>query len=420
MSFQALRDSVAWVKNPHRILDHYLNQGQLSFRFHLLGMGRVFVTGEAALIESAIRNPLLVGGRGTRALRPVVGDDAMIIQEGHRHRAHRSLVTPYFSNAAADRQEHIVIDEAERRLRHVRIGDRFPAMDLFHDINLAIILRVAFGELPASRREALSALINRYGSSFASPWTLFLKPLHIPLGKVTAWGRFTRNRSALRAAIASALQEPNPDTLAAAVSERISSGAISQEEGIDTMLETLLFGHDTAAAALAWWAAYLYSDNEALEQALSEVDAANVRGDAPFIRATLHESMRLSPVVVHLTRVATEQTELGDSQINAGEHVFLCSYMAQRNPQLFEHPQAYFPERFMEKKDAPWSFGYFPFGLGARLCAGISFAMRQMELIAATFLSHGRFCLAQSHPLTPERKLVIMAPRQGLIMSREG
>ncbi len=413
------RDSVNWVRNPYGVLDEKLAEGRLSFQLRLLGMGRVFVTGDGPLVESAIRNPLLIGGRGTRALRPVVGDQAMIVQEGARHRAHRALVAPFFSATAVARYEPIVAEEADRRLTRIGAGGRFSALRLFHDINLAGIVRVAFGELPLARRERLIELIDRYGDSFKSPWTLFLRPLHLPLGRINTWGRFAQNRSALREAIGEEIRRAGRDTLAAAVGEALRDGTLAAQEGVDALLEILLFGHDTAAATLAWWAGHLHSHPAALERASAEI-AVEGREDYGFVGATLRESMRLAPVVVHLTRFATERTELGGNPIRAGQHVFLSAYLAHRDPRRFEQPEAFRPERFLGPKESASGFDYFPFGLGSRLCAGMAFAMRQMEIVASRFLGRGPFVLASGQTLRPERRLVLIVPSDGLRMERLG
>jgi cytochrome P450 len=368
------------------------------------------------VVESAIRNPLLVGGRGTRALRPVVGERAMIVQDGADHRAHRALVAPFFSAAAIARYDPIVAEEADRRLTRIHAGEAFSALRVFHEINLAAIVRIAFGELPRARRDRLVGLIDRYGESFRSPWPLFVRPLHVALGRMNTWGRFTHNRSALRGALDAEMHAANRGTFAAALEDAVRSRTLAAEEGVDALLEILLFGHDTAAAALAWWAGHLHAHPAALERARAEIAAQAHEGGSAFLRATLHESMRLAPVVVHLTRSATDRTELGGNPIEAGEHVFLSAYLAHRDPRRFERPEAFRPERFLAPGQKASGFDYFPFGLGSRLCAGMAFAMRQMEIVATRFVARGPFRLAPGQTLAPERRLVLIVPANGLRM----
>ena len=199
-----------------------------------------------------------------------------------------------------------------------------------------------------------------------------------------AWGRFRRLRAALRGALGELLAAPPPETIAAAAAGRVASGEFAADEAIDELVEILLFGHDTAAAALAWWAAYLFRDRARLGRAREEASAA---GDAAFVDATIEEAMRLAPPVVHLTRVAAEDTRLDGFELKRGSHVFPCMYLAGRHPAHFERADEYRPERFLEA--APPESAHLPFGAGNRLCVGRPFAKVQMARVARGLLGGG-------------------------------
>src|SRR4029079_12210512 len=138
--------------------------------------------------------------------------------------------------------------------------------------------------------------------------------------------------------------------------------------------------------------------------------AARVReeSDPSYLDACLKESLRLCPVVVHVTRIAPRATRLGAWEVPAGGLIFPCAYLAQRDPEVFPEPAAFRPERFLDGRsyDGSW----FPFGLGARTCIGNRFALRQMRLITAATVEHADLAPAPGYEPAPVRRLVLVLP----------
>ena len=67
-----ITNSVKWLRNPYALLDAALAKHGLSFCARLPVVGQAFITGDPQTIQSIIKNRHLVGGRGTRALRPLL------------------------------------------------------------------------------------------------------------------------------------------------------------------------------------------------------------------------------------------------------------------------------------------------------------------------------------------------------------
>ena len=90
-----------WMRSPYGVLDGALAKGCMTFTTRLPVMGSCLVTGDPKLIGEIARNPVLIGGRGTEALRPVVGEHSLIALEGERHRIHRGVLLPHFFSGNA-------------------------------------------------------------------------------------------------------------------------------------------------------------------------------------------------------------------------------------------------------------------------------------------------------------------------------
>ena len=71
--------------------------------------------------------------------------------------------------------------------------------------------------------------------------------------------------------------------------------AIADAILVEEVLSLLLFGHDTAAAAMSWAFVHIFQDRALVERLRAETGE-----ELPLLRACIQESMRLCPVVVHL------------------------------------------------------------------------------------------------------------------------
>ena len=87
-----------------------------------------------------------------------------------------------------------------------------------------------------------------------------------------------------------------------------------------------------------------------------------------------------------------------------------CAYLAHRNPAVFDEPAAFRPERFLEGRT--YSQAYFPFGAGARLCAGMPYALQQMVCILGLLASRFDFELVDVE-IKPQRRMVLVVPSGG-------
>lgn len=75
-----------------------------------------------------------------------------------------------------------------------------------------------------------------------------------------------------------------------------------------------------------------------------------------------------------------------------GDVVFMSSYALGRSPAIWNDPLTYDPSRFSPEAEASHHrFQYLPFGAGARMCLGASFAQMSVSLMVATLLQRFRF-----------------------------
>ena len=76
-----LANSYHWLRDPYALLDAAQEEHGMTFEARLPVVGKVLISGDPKLIRATLRNRWLIGGRGTRALRPILGNDSLIILE---------------------------------------------------------------------------------------------------------------------------------------------------------------------------------------------------------------------------------------------------------------------------------------------------------------------------------------------------
>ena len=156
---------------------------------------------------------------------------------------------------------------------------------------------------------------------------------------------------------------------------------MSDEELRDELVTLLLAGHETTATSVAWAVERLVRQPHTLQRLVREID----EGGEEFLEATVNETLRVRPVVPIVVRVLQQDLEVGDMLLPAGTRVAPCVYLTNRNPRVYEDPEAFRPERFLGK--TPDTFAWIPFGGGIRRCIGAAFAQLEMKLILRTMLA---------------------------------
>ena len=195
----------------------------------------------------------------------------------------------------------------------------------------------------------------------------------------------------------------------------------------DESIILFLAGHETSANALSW-TLYLLSQHPEVEQkllnelneVLGERDATFA--DLPKLEYTLqviNESMRLYPPAWIVDRIALNDDYLGDHHVPKGSVLILYIYGVHRNPEYWETPLAFKPERFAkEAMKERHRYAYMPFGGGPRQCIGSNFALMEMQVVLAQLLRRFKFNCLPNQKIDPE-PLVTLRPRNGIQMTLE-
>jgi cytochrome P450 len=155
----------------------------------------------------------------------------------------------------------------------------------------------------------------------------------------------------------------------------------------DQMLTMLIAGHDTSTALLAWTFALLGQHPDVHARLVQEVD---MQEKSPLLDRVIKESLRLYPPIHIGNRRVAQEIKFAEGSIPAGERMFYSIYLTHRDPQIWENPESFCPERHAHGRKTP-PFSYVPFGGGPRSCIGAAFGQAEARLIIARLLQAYKF-----------------------------
>jgi len=176
---------------------------------------------------------------------------------------------------------------------------------------------------------------------------------------------------------------------------------LSNDEITATAITFFIGGYDTTAATLSHFC-YFIAKNPDIQQILyQEIEKLEKLDDeslaeSKYLNAVIAETLRLAPPGNRYDREASEDYILGNTGIiiPKGTLVTFSAYTIHHNPNYFEDPFEFIPERFMSDEPNYNQFAYIPWGLGPRMCIGMRFAMNEMRVFIAKLIKKFRLRLA--------------------------
>ncbi|CAI0566827.1 unnamed protein product [Linum tenue] len=179
---------------------------------------------------------------------------------------------------------------------------------------------------------------------------------------------------------------------------------LTETEMVTLCNEFLNAGTDTTATALQWIMANLvkYPDVqnkvfEEMKSLIGDTGRGEIREEdlskLPYLKAVVLEGLRRHPpghfVLPH---TVTEEVELGGYLVPKKARVnFMVAEMG-RDPEVWEDPMAFNPERFVGEKTTTFDITgskeikMMPFGVGRRMCPGYALALLHLEYFVANLV----------------------------------
>ncbi|KAL5580351.1 hypothetical protein UlMin_012793 [Ulmus minor] len=195
----------------------------------------------------------------------------------------------------------------------------------------------------------------------------------------------------------------NPDFLDIVMDNRDNSeGERLSITNIKALLLNLFTaGTDTSSSIIEWALAEMLKNPTILERAHEEMDQVIGRNrrllesdlaKLPYLQAICKETFRKHPSTpLNLPRVSTQACEVNGYYIPKNTRLSVNIWGIGRDPQVWENPLDFKPERFLSGKIAKIDprgndFELIPFGAGRRICAGTRMGIVLVEYILGTLV----------------------------------
>ncbi|KAL1537172.1 salviol synthase-like [Salvia divinorum] len=160
-------------------------------------------------------------------------------------------------------------------------------------------------------------------------------------------------------------------------------------------------GVESSTTATDWAMAEMLKNPRVLKKAQDEVRATfdgknhvdeSLFHELKYLKLVIKETLRLHPPgPLLLPRESREHCVIEKYQIPTKTWVLVNAWAIGRDPEHWEDPESFKPERFLEKPidfKASNTFQYIPFGGGRRICPAIGFGIANIEIQMAMLLYH--------------------------------
>jgi cytochrome P450 len=412
----------AWhmLRHPTEYLERRAKEGD-SFWLALPAADPLLVILQPDVVKSVFADDALTAGHFNRTLSPFLGDRSVLMVDGKAHLRKRRLLLPPFHGERMHAYGKAMMDAARASIARWPVGQPFAIHRHMQRVTLEVIVHTIFGVRPGDAGPLLDNIEKVLGIGAWAP--LLLPFFRVDLGPRSPWGRFLRESNALRTGLDAEIERcrregttGREDILALLVDARDEDGQpMPAEELRDELVTLLVAGHETTATSLAWTLHAVLHDPNVKAHLLDELagprDPERI-GKLEYLDAVVKEGLRLRPVVPFVGRLLSEPRTIAGHDLGVGAGVAVPIYLLHRRADLYPEPRRFRPERFLERKYAPWE--YLPFGGGIRRCLGMAFAMYELKMVLATVLLEADLALAEPGEPDVVRRSITFAPKGGV------
>ena len=423
-----LGTTLSYIRNPYGFFERSVRRYGQPFGCHTMG-GPLVLSGRPEDVRDIFRaDPMIFEPWNTDVLKPVLGSNSVILTSGTKHREYRKLLVPPFHGQRMRSYAQSMASAAHDCASKWHEGEDFRAYNFTQSVSLEVILDTVFGVTDPVVRSGLKALLPEL-LNLGNGLPMFFKFLRLPV--VPSWRRFTAVRKQTDELIGQLIRDRassddrGDDILSMLLEAEYDDGSRMDElEVRDQLLSILSAGHETTAIAMAWTLYWLHRHPEKLNRLLEDISEQAPTGDPealtqiPYLDAVVNESLRIHPVLPDLARKLSQDAELMGCKLKAGTAVGAVAFLTHRDPEIYENPDEWIPERFLDHKFSPFEF--YPFGGGNRRCIGAAFASFEAKVVLGTLLPAYHFELLDNRPLSVERRHITLMPRGGVRMRHLG
>ncbi|WGS46997.1 cytochrome P450 [Burkholderia sp. JSH-S8] len=317
------------------------------------------------------------------------------------HRKMRNMVQPAFSDRALTNYLAIIQKEFSQSIEtwpsDGEVVFRVEARKIFS----RLAARLFFGIGDPSEAERLEEATRDYWNAIP----VVLKNRHLNERWRRGLDGVAKLSSIMYDLIPRRRDEGGADLFSQLCQSREDTGGLDDDQLVDLMLNIVFAAFDTTTMGITsmayllarypHWQEVLRAESMQLTEQATLVDFNDMESTTQVWKETL----RMYPVSAITPRVSLSKCQVGSHVVPPGTLVFNFTGLLGQDPDLWDHPQHFDPERFSSgRAEHQRHRGQFlPFGHGVHTCVGAALANLEVKVFWSIVLTRYRFRLAKDY-----------------------
>jgi len=183
----------------------------------------------------------------------------------------------------------------------------------------------------------------------------------------------------------------------------------------DEIVTLLVAGFETSANAGAWMLYHMAEKPELMQRLRTQHECVGSKpheiAKQPLFSGLVKETLRLYPSAWWFARTANRDVAFEERTIPKNASILVVPWALHRNPRLWDAPNTFDPDRWVEKRIPQDRFSWLPFGAGPRACIGRNQAMIELGILAWLATSFDMLPLSgDTRNLKPEGGITLGPP----------
>lgn len=338
--------------------------------------------------------------------------EGLVTSNGDRHKHDRGLFGKFFVRSFIINFTPMMNELARDAVIGLRDKNKTPKSHNIEIFFATLALRVFalfsmgidYRKNPEREREICHmvskgscAVANMMVLSFLPPWEIF-GPIQLGLKVRREIWKDVKAAMIVRKAAMDRGEKVPDDAMTTMIQDNMPEKVV-----IDHVVTLLAAGHDTTSFFSSYFV-YVLGQHQK-EQELLRKEILDILGDRDevtnddilqmkYLSKCMQEVLRLYAIIPNLTRYVSEDVHIKELGITLpqGVNVFIPMFLMNRDPEIWENPSEFNPDRFEPRTNEFTSAknGFFPFGYGSRTCMGNTLAQIESSIFICHLLKRFR------------------------------
>ena len=403
-------DVQAFRRDPLKLILDRSAAAKPGFVALYLGPRPIWLVTEPELARRVLKWPAtdLDKGRLVATLKPLVGE-SLLTNTGEKHQRSKDAIHRHVQRTAVTKHLDELIAIINQAVARMAAEGRCDTTTDLPPLALHLACAAMFGSelISTADRLAIVTAVRIVEAELADD--MFRIWPRLPWKAEARRQRLQHARDIVHSIVGRARSSNHKSGLLAA----LESAGLSDEEIDAEILGLFIAGHHTTGSTIAWILLHMAIDPSIADTVALEADLVMARlerndvsalKDAPLSLALVNEVLRLYPAGWWTSREFVRPTVIDGKKFRAGDMVMVSPWQLHRDGRYWPEPESLQIDRDF---DHP---AYMPFGVGPRVCIGMSLARIELQLVTLQFAAAFRFRLPKDLAVRPHASVTLLAP----------